>query len=77
MRYFLCRYKDESPISPTDYHYYIGEDGSLEIYSAEAVDTGLYRCQATNEAGEIEKILNLFVQGEPSIGFHVYSKVCL
>ncbi|WAR30600.1 HMCN1-like protein [Mya arenaria] len=32
-------YKDESPISLTDYHYYIGEDGSLEIYSAEAADT--------------------------------------
>ena len=27
MRYFLCRYKDESPISPTDYHYYIGKYG--------------------------------------------------
>ncbi|XP_052788091.1 hemicentin-1-like [Mya arenaria] len=60
-------YKDESPISLTDYHYYIGEDGSLEIYSAEAADTGLYRCQASNEAGEIEKVLNVYVQVPPVI----------
>lgn len=58
------RFKDESPISLTDYHYLIREDGSLEIYSAEAVDTGVYRCEARNEAGLIDKVLNLFVQGK-------------
>ena len=63
----LCsRFKDETPISLTDYHYYIREDGSLEIYTAEATDTGEYRCQAINEAGEIEKVVNLFVQGRCS-----------
>ena len=56
-------YKDESPISLTDYHYFILEDGSLEIYTVDASDTGTYRCAASNIAGDIEKIINLFVQG--------------
>ncbi|XP_060552023.1 hemicentin-1-like isoform X2 [Ruditapes philippinarum] len=60
-------FKDESPISLTDYHYYIREDGSLEIFSAEATDTGEYRCQATNIAGDIEKVVDLFVQVKPTI----------
>ncbi|KAL4218919.1 Hemicentin-1 [Mactra antiquata] len=63
----IAWFKDDSPISLTDYHYFIDEDGSLEIYSAEAADTGSYRCIATNVAGEIEKIVNLFVQVPPTI----------
>ena len=57
-------YKDESPIALTDYHYFILEDGSLEIYTADASDTATYRCAASNIAGDIEKIVNLFVRGE-------------
>ena len=56
-------YKDESPISLTDYHYFQLENGSLEIFTADETDTGTYRCAASNIAGDIEKIINLFVQG--------------
>ena len=57
-------YKDGSPISLTDYHYFIREDGSLEIFSADPDDTAEYRCTASNEAGEIHKKVQLFVQGK-------------
>ncbi|KAK3592726.1 hypothetical protein CHS0354_007728 [Potamilus streckersoni] len=64
---FIEWFKDESPISPTDYHYFIREDGSLEIFSAEATDTGRYRCSASNIAGSLERVLELFVQVPPTI----------
>ena len=57
-------YKNESPISFTDYHYLILENGSLEIYTAEATDTGRYRCAVSNIAGDVEKTVTLFVRGE-------------
>lgn len=57
-------YKDGSPISLTDYHYFIREDGSLEIFSADPDDTAEYKCTASNEAGEIHKTVQLFVQGK-------------
>ena len=60
---YFCRLKDELPISPTDFHYFIYEDGSLEIFSTEATDEAEYTCQATNEAGEIEKKMWLEVLG--------------
>lgn len=60
----IAWYKDESPISLTDYHYFIREDGSLEIFSADPQDTGAYRCTASNVAGEIDKSVNLYVQGK-------------
>lgn len=64
-------FKDESPISETDYHYFIREDGSLEIFSADAEDTGTYRCTATNNAGEVDKLMDLFVQGDLSLSLYV------
>ncbi|XP_048772936.2 hemicentin-1-like isoform X2 [Ostrea edulis] len=63
----IAWYKDESPISLTDYHYFIREDGSLEIFSADPQDTGAYRCTASNVAGEIDKSVNLYVQVPPVI----------
>lgn len=57
-------FKDESPISLTDYHYYIREDGSLEIFSADPQDSASYRCTASNQAGDVDKTVQLFVQGE-------------
>ena len=57
-------YKDESPISMTDLHYFIRQDGSLEIFSSYQTDTGDYRCTASNIAGNVEKTVSLFVQGE-------------
>nr|XP_022322237.1 hemicentin-1-like isoform X1 [Crassostrea virginica] len=60
-------YKDGSPISLTDYHYFIREDGSLEIFSADPDDTAEYKCTASNEAGEIHKTVQLFVQAPPVI----------
>ncbi|KAK3087485.1 hypothetical protein FSP39_006555 [Pinctada imbricata] len=60
-------YKDNSPISPTDYHYFIREDGSLEIFSSSAEDEGKYRCEATNIVGTIDKEIDLNIQVKPVI----------
>lgn len=38
-------------------------DGALEIFSAEVHDAASYKCVASNIAGEVEKNLNLFVEG--------------
>jgi hypothetical protein len=53
-------YKDESPISMTDLHYFIRQDSSLEIFSSDRTDTGEYRCTASNIAGNVEKTVSLF-----------------
>ncbi|KAK6167247.1 hypothetical protein SNE40_021325 [Patella caerulea] len=60
-------FKDGSPISLTDIHYYMRDDGSLEIFSADPQDTAQYKCVASNKAGEVEKNVRLFVQVGPSI----------
>ena len=56
-------FKDESPISNTDLHYFIRQDSSLEIFSSDSEDTGSYKCQASNIAGSIDKTVSLFVRG--------------
>ena len=56
-------FKDGSPISPVDVHYFVRHDGSLEIFSADPQDTAEYRCIASNVAGEVDKKMFLFVQG--------------
>ena len=56
-------FKDGSPISPVDIHYFVRQDGSLEIFSADPQDTAEYRCIASNVAGEVDKKMFLFVQG--------------
>lgn len=56
-------FKDEIPISMTDLHYFITQDGSLEIFSSDSTDTGQYRCRASNVVGDIDKTVSLFVRG--------------
>ncbi|XP_062570988.1 hemicentin-1-like isoform X1 [Saccostrea cucullata] len=63
----IAWYKDGSPISLTDYHYFIREDGSLEIFSADPQDSATYRCTASNVAGDVDKTVQLFVQVPPEI----------
>lgn len=52
-------------ISEMDPHYFISEDGSLEIFSADPQDTATYSCTAINVAGVKEKRMTLFVQSKP------------
>ena len=49
-------------ISDTDPHYFINEDGSLDIFSVKTQDTATYVCTAINQAGSKEKRVTLFVQ---------------
>ena len=56
-------FKDESPISLTDLHYFVKQDGSLQIFSSDTSDFGDYRCFASNIAGSVEKTVTLFVRG--------------
>ncbi|XP_076093735.1 hemicentin-1-like isoform X1 [Mytilus galloprovincialis] len=60
-------FKDEIPISMTDLHYLITQDGSLEIFSSDSTDTGQYRCHASNVVGDIDKTVSLFVRVPPTI----------
>ncbi|KAL8608110.1 hypothetical protein ACOMHN_016565 [Nucella lapillus] len=60
-------YKDGGPISLVDVHYFVRQDGSLEIFSADVQDTAVYKCVATNLAGEVEKDMSLFVQVGPQL----------
>ncbi|XP_067662288.1 hemicentin-1-like isoform X1 [Haliotis asinina] len=60
-------YKDGSPISLSDIHYFVRNDGSLEIFSADPSDTGSYKCVASNIAGGTEKVMTLDVRIAPSI----------
>lgn len=60
-------FKDGSPISLVDVHYFVRSDGSLEIFSANPHDTARYKCVASNVAGEVEKDMYLFVQVGPEI----------
>ncbi|XP_076455301.1 hemicentin-1-like isoform X2 [Babylonia areolata] len=60
-------FKDGSPISPVDVHYFVRQDGSLEIFSADVQDTAAYKCVASNVAGEVEKDMFLFVQVGPQL----------
>ena len=53
-------------ISESDPHYFISEDGSLEIFSADPQDTATYSCTAINVAGVMEKRMTLFVQSQYS-----------
>ena len=50
-------------IAESDPHYFISEEGSLEIFSADPQDTATYSCTAINVAGVKEKRITLFVQG--------------
>ncbi len=50
-------------IAESDPHYFISEQGSLEIFSADPQDTATYSCTAINVAGVKEKRITLFVQG--------------
>ncbi|XP_033761247.1 hemicentin-1-like [Pecten maximus] len=59
--------KDGSEILLTDPSYYITEDGTLEIFGAEASSRGTYTCVASNVAGEVEKTVTLFVEVPPAI----------
>ena len=56
-------FKDGGPVSPVDVRYFVRQDGSLEIFSADRQDTARYKCVASNVAGEVEKDMFLFVQG--------------
>ncbi len=46
------------------FRYRFGEDGSLNILSAQVTDTGRYLCMATNQAGTERKRVDLQVYGE-------------
>ena len=56
-------FKDGGPVSPVDVRYFVRQDGSLEIFSADRQDAARYKCVASNVAGEVEKDVFLFVQG--------------
>ena len=56
-------------IAESDPHYFISEEGSLEIFSADPQDTATYSCTAINVAGVKEKRITLFVQGRELIFF--------
>jgi hemicentin len=51
-------------IPVTDPHYLIGEDGSLNIFSADPQDTAVYACTALNVAGITTKSMALTVHGK-------------
>lgn len=70
-------FKDGSPISLVDVHYFVRQDGSLEIFSADTRDTGQYKCVASNIAGEVEKDMNLFVQGMVDVRRGSYKVSCV
>ena len=59
--------KNGQRIAEIDPHYFINEEGSLEIFSADPDDTATYSCTAINVAGVQEKRMTLFVQSERSI----------
>ncbi len=59
-------------IADSDPHYFISEDGSLEIFSADPADTATYSCTAINVAGVMEKRITLFVQSEILFNFEVH-----
>ncbi len=61
-------------IADSDPHYFISEDGSLEIFSADPADTATYSCTAINVAGVMEKRITLFVQSEILFHFEVYAR---
>ncbi|GFN88309.1 hemicentin-1 [Plakobranchus ocellatus] len=60
-------FKDGLPISLTEARYYIRNNGALQIFSAELDDAALYKCVASNVAGEVEKNMELFVEVLPRI----------
>ena len=47
-----------------DPHYFISEDGSMEIFSADPQDRATYSCTAINVAGVVEKRMSLIVQSK-------------
>ena len=55
--------KNSNRLSITDPHYFINEEGSLEIFSADPQDTATYTCTAINVAAIVEKTMTLFVEG--------------
>lgn len=57
-------YKNDHLISPTDTHYFLRENGDLDIFSAESEDTGIYSCTAINSVGKIERHTNVFIKGD-------------
>ncbi|XP_064650190.1 hemicentin-1-like isoform X2 [Lineus longissimus] len=59
--------KDGNRIPVTDPHYLIGEDGSLNIFSADPQDTAMYACTALNVAGITTKSMTLIVHVRPTI----------
>lgn len=60
-------YKNDHLISPTDTHYFLRENGDLDIFSAESEDTGIYSCTAINSVGKIERHTNVFIKVFPMI----------
>ena len=49
-------------ISEADPHYFIDDTGSLEVFTVDQQDAGMYSCMAVNVAGVKEKRLSLSVQ---------------
>ena len=45
-------------------HYFMREDGSLEVFSLRPDDTASYACTAINSVGSAERRMALFVQSE-------------
>ncbi|XP_061493022.1 immunoglobulin superfamily member 10 isoform X1 [Rhineura floridana] len=51
-------------------HYFLGDNGTLVIYSPSKADAGKYRCAAKNKVGYIEKLIILEVGQKPTIFIH-------
>ncbi|XP_077785992.1 immunoglobulin superfamily member 10 isoform X1 [Podarcis muralis] len=51
-------------------NYFLGDNGTLVIYSPSKADAGKYRCAAKNKVGYIEKLIILEVGQKPTIFIH-------
>ncbi|OWF52578.1 Hemicentin-1 [Mizuhopecten yessoensis] len=60
-------YKDDVALSSDDFGVSILPDGSLELESISAEDSGEYRCLATNIAGEVDHTTRLKVLVAPKV----------
>ena len=62
-------YKDDVLITGDQLDFVILEDGSLQLSDSAAQDSGVYRCVAENDAGQIDHDIELKVLGRFKVCF--------
>lgn len=62
----ICWFRDGSEISPSDRHKmsFVNSVATLELHVADTKDSGLYYCEARNEAGSESCSMELKVKGQ-------------